>query len=132
MSDKLLEALNAVVKEIQSLHPVELREALIEAGKSEFAQTIDTINHFTSTIRYNRSHDGDTLSLFLPIESKDTSYSQRLLIAIKDKEALSIKQPCLFTPDTNTPIEVLPVFSQTDGEEPPPIGLVSKTPYRDH
>ena len=70
MDDKLIEALDAVVKEIQSLPPAELRKALIEASKSEFAQTIDTINHFTSTIRYNRSEDGDTLSLFLPIENK--------------------------------------------------------------
>lgn len=54
MSDKLLEALDAVVKEIQSLPPDELRKALIEASKSEFAQTIDTINHFTSTICYNK------------------------------------------------------------------------------
>lgn len=132
MSDKLLEALDAVVKEIQSLPPTELRKALIEASKSEFAQTIDTINHFTSTIRYNRSDDGDILSLFLPIENKPTSYPQRLLIAMKDKEALSIKQPCLFPIDTNTPIEVLPVLSQIDGEESPLIGLVSKTPYTDH
>ena len=70
MSNKLLEALDAVVKEIQSIPPDELREALIEASKSEFAQTIDTINHFTSTIRYNKSDDGDKVSLFLPIEKK--------------------------------------------------------------
>ena len=70
MSNKLLEALDAVVKEIQSLPPAELRKALIEASKSEFAQTIDTINLFTSTIRYNKSDDGDILSLFLPIENK--------------------------------------------------------------
>lgn len=70
MSDKLTEALNAVVQEISSMSPIELNEALQKASKSEFAQTIDTINHFTSTIRYNRSDDGDTLSLFLPIENK--------------------------------------------------------------
>ena len=70
MSNKLLEALDAVVKEISSMSPIELNEALQKASKSEFAQTIDTINHFTSTIRYNKSDDGDTLSLFLPIENK--------------------------------------------------------------
>lgn len=70
MSNKLLEALAAVVQEISSMSPVELNEALQKASKSEFAQTIDTINHFTSTIRYNKSDDGDTLSLFLPIENK--------------------------------------------------------------
>ena len=70
MSKKLLEALDAVVKEISSMSPIELNEALQKASKSEFAQTIDTINHFTSTIRYNKSDDGDTLSLFLPIENK--------------------------------------------------------------
>ena len=70
MSNKLLEALAAVVQEISSMSPIELNEALQKASKSEFAQTIDTINHFTSTIRYNKSNDGDTLSLFLPIENK--------------------------------------------------------------
>ena len=70
MSDKLTEALNTVVQEISSMSPIELNEALQKASKSEFAQTIDTINHFTSTIRYNKSDDGDTLSLFLPIENK--------------------------------------------------------------
>ena len=70
MSNKLLEALAAVVQEISSMSPIELNEALQKASKSEFAQTIDTINHFTSTIRYNKSDDGDTLSLFLPIENK--------------------------------------------------------------
>lgn len=70
MSNKLLEALDAVVQEISSMSPIELNEALQKASKSEFAQTIDTINHFTSTIRYNKSDDGDTLSLFLPIENK--------------------------------------------------------------
>ena len=70
MSDKLLEAFDAVVQEISSMSPIELNEALQKASKSEFAQTIDTINHFTSTIRYNKSDDGDTLSLFLPIENK--------------------------------------------------------------
>ena len=70
MSNKLLEALAAVVQEISSMSPIELNEALQKASKSEFAQTIDTINHFTSTVRYNKSDDGDTLSLFLPIENK--------------------------------------------------------------
>ena len=70
MSDKLLEALDAVVKEIQSLPPTELRKALIEASKSEFAQTIDTINQFISTINHNRqSNNNDEVSLFLPIEN---------------------------------------------------------------
>lgn len=68
MSNKLLEALNAVVQEISSMSPIELNEALQKASKSEFAQTIDTINLFTSTIKYNKQlDDGDTLSLFLPI-----------------------------------------------------------------
>lgn len=68
MSNKLLEALNAVVQEISSMSPIELNEALQKASKSEFAQTIDTINRFTSTIKYNKQlDDGDTLSLFLPI-----------------------------------------------------------------
>ena len=70
MSNKLLEALAAVVQEISSMSPIELNEALQKASKSEFAQTIDTINHFTSTIRYNKSDDGDKVSLFLPIENK--------------------------------------------------------------
>ena len=71
MSNKLLEALDAVVKEIQSIPPDELREALIEASKSEFAQTIDTINLFTSTICYNKqSNENDEVFLFLPIENK--------------------------------------------------------------
>ena len=71
MSDKLTEALNAVVKEIQSLPPDELRKALIEASKSEFAQTINLLNNFTNHIINTRSiDDGDTLSLFLPIENK--------------------------------------------------------------
>ena len=70
MSDKLLEALDAVVKEIQSLPSTELRKALIEASKSEFAQTIDTINQFISTINHNRqSNNNDEVSLFLPIEN---------------------------------------------------------------
>lgn len=68
MSNKLLEALAAVVQEISSMSPIELNEALQKASKSEFAQTIDTINLFTSTIKYNTQlDDGDTLSLFLPI-----------------------------------------------------------------
>ena len=68
MSNKLLEALAAVVQEISSMSPIELNEALQKASKSEFAQTIDTINLFTSTIKYNKQlDDGDTLSLFLPI-----------------------------------------------------------------
>ena len=68
MSNKLLEALVAVVQEISSMSPIELNEALQKASKSEFAQTIDTINRFTSTIKYNTQlDDGDTLSLFLPI-----------------------------------------------------------------
>ena len=71
MSNKLLEALDAVVKEIQSIPPDELREALIEASKSEFAQTINLLNNFTNHIINTRSiDDGDTLSLFLPIENK--------------------------------------------------------------
>ena len=70
MSNKLLEALDAVVQEISSMSPIELNEALQKASKSEFAQTIDTINRFTSTIKYNTQlDDGDTLSLFLPIEN---------------------------------------------------------------
>ena len=70
MSNKLLEALNAVVKEIQSLPPDELREALIEASKSQFAQTIDTINQFISTINHNRQfNNNNEVSLSLPIEN---------------------------------------------------------------
>ena len=70
MSNKLLEALAAVVQEISSMSPIELNEALQKASISEFAQTIDTINHFTSTIRYDKSDDGDKVSLFLSIENK--------------------------------------------------------------
>ena len=70
MSNKLLEALAAVVQEISSMSPIELNEALQKASKSEFAQTIDTINHFTSTICYNKqSNENDEVSLFLPIEN---------------------------------------------------------------
>ena len=98
MSDKLLEALDAVVKEIQSLPPDELRKALIEASKSEFAQTIDTINLFTSTICYNRSDDGDTLSLFLPIENNTSSTKQSHLPSI----------------ETIPPIDNIIIFSKTD------------------
>ena len=68
MNDKLTEALNAVVTELRFLSPIEFHKAIEEASKSEFAQTIDTINRFTSTIKYNTQlDDGDTLSLFLPI-----------------------------------------------------------------
>ena len=85
MSNKLFEALDAVVQEISSMSPIELNKALQEASKSEFAQTIDTINQFISTINHNRqSNDNNEVSLFLPIENIT-----------------------------------------------PPIGLVSKTPYRD-
>ena len=45
MSDKLTEALNAVVTELRFLSPIEFHKAIEEASKSEFAQTIDTINH---------------------------------------------------------------------------------------
>lgn len=84
MSNKLIEALNAVVQEISSMSPIELNKALQEASKSQFAQTIDTINQFISTINHNRqSNDNKEVSLFLPIENIT-----------------------------------------------PPIGLVSKTPYR--
>ena len=95
MSDKLLEALDAVVQEISSMSPIELNKALQEASKSEFAQTIDTINQFISTINHNKqSNDNKEVSLFLPIENTTPS-------------------------------------SKTDEEDLPPIGLVSKTPYRD-
>lgn len=84
MSNKLIEALNAVVQEINSMSPIELNKALQNASKSEFSQTIDTINQFISTINHNRqSNDNNEVSLFLPIENIT-----------------------------------------------PPIGLVSKTPYR--
>ena len=70
MSDKLLEALDAVVQEISSMSPIELNVALQKASKSEFAQTIDTINQFISTINHNKqSNDNKELSLFLPIEN---------------------------------------------------------------
>ena len=70
MSDKLLEALDAVVQEISSMSPIELNKALQDASKSEFAQTIDTINQFISTINHNRqSNDNNEVSLFLPIEN---------------------------------------------------------------
>ena len=70
MSDKLLEALDAVVQEISSMSPIELNKALQEASKSEFAQTIDTINQFISTINHSRqSNDNKEVSLFLPIEN---------------------------------------------------------------
>ena len=130
MKDNLIKALDSVVKEIQSLSPIELREALIEASKSEFAQTIDILSHFTNTVKYHR-FAGDKLFLSIPKENGKVPYSQKLLNAINAKEALSIKQPCLFPIDTNTPIRDLPVFSQTDGEKPPLIGLVSKIPYRE-
>ena len=95
MSDKLLEALDAVVQEISSMSPIELNKALQEASKSQFAQTIDTINQLISTITHNRqSNDNKEVSLFLPIENTTPS-------------------------------------SKTDEEDLPPIGLVSKTPYRD-
>ena len=71
MSNKLLEALDAVVKEISSMSPIELNEALQKASKSEFAQTINLLNNFTNHIINTRSiDDGDTLSLFPPIENK--------------------------------------------------------------
>ena len=71
MSNKLLEALAAVVQEISSMSPIELNEALQKASKSEFAQTINLLNNFTNHIINTRSiDDGDTLSLFLPIENK--------------------------------------------------------------
>ena len=130
MKDNLIKALDAVVKEIQFLSPIELREALIEASKSEFAQTIDILSHFTNTVKYPR-FAGDKLFLSIPKENGKVPYSQKLLNAINAKEALSIKQPCLFPIDTNTPIRDLPVLFQTDGEEPPLIGLVSKIPYRE-
>ena len=130
MKDNLIKALDSVVKEIQSLSPIELREALIEASKSEFAQTIDILSYFTNTVKYHR-FAGDKLFLSIPKENGKVPYSQKLLNAINAKEALSIKQPCLFPIDTNTPIRDLPVFSQTDGEKPPLIGLVSKIPYRE-
>ena len=70
MSNKLLEALDTVVQEISSMSPIELNEALQEASKSQFAQTIDTINQFISTINHNRqSNDNNEVSLFLPIEN---------------------------------------------------------------
>ena len=95
MSDKLLEALDTVVQEISSMSPIELNKSLQEASKSEFAQTIDTINQFISTINYKtQSNNNDEVSLFLPIENTTPS-------------------------------------SQTVEEDLPPIGLVSKTPYRD-
>ena len=70
MSNKLLEALVDVVQEISSMSPIELNEALQKASKSEFAQTIDTINQFISTINHNKqSNDNKEVSLFLPIEN---------------------------------------------------------------
>ena len=123
MSDKLLEALKAVVSEIKSMHPIELTEALKEASKSEFAQTIDVLNHFTSSVRLVRSDDGDRLSLFIPIESKP--------IPEHSVETLSIKPPCLFNEALNLPIENITPLSQSDIEDIPNTGLVSKTPYRD-
>ena len=98
MNDKLTEALNAVVQEISSMSPIELNEALQKASKSEFAQTIDTINLFTSTICYNRSDDGDTLSLFLPIENNTSSTKQSHLPSI----------------ETIPPIDNITIFSKTD------------------
>lgn len=115
MSDKLLKALQAVVTEIKSMHPIELTEALKEASKSEFSQTIDILNHFTSAIRLNRSDDGDRLTLNTPIENN---------------QPITIKAPCLFIEDKNLPIENIPTLSQTDTEDLPNTGLVSKTPHR--
>ena len=70
MSNKLLEALDAVVQEISSMSPIELNKALQDASKSQFAQTIDTINQFISTINHNRQfNDNKEVSLFLPIEN---------------------------------------------------------------
>ena len=83
MSNKLLEALAAVVQEISSMSPIELNEALQKASKSEFAQTIDTINRFTSTICYNKqSNENDEVSLFLPIENITPSTKQSHLPSI--------------------------------------------------
>ena len=74
MSNKLLEALDAVVQEISSMSPIELNEALQEASKSQFAQTIDTVNQFISTINHNRQpNDNNEVSLFLPIENTTPS-----------------------------------------------------------
>ena len=71
MNDKLTEALNAVVTELRFLSPIEFHKAIEEASKSEFAQTINLLNNFTNHIINTRSiDDGDTLSLFLPIENK--------------------------------------------------------------
>jgi len=116
MSNKLLEALKAVVEDIKTMHPIELTKALEEASTSEFAQTIDILNHFTSAVRLVRSDDKDVCITIIPIE---------------DKQLIPIKPPCLFPIETNLPIESIPTFSQTDGEEPTPIGLVLKTPYSD-
>ena len=74
MSNKLLEALDAVVQEISSMSPIELNEALQKASKSEFAQTIDTINQFISTINHKTQfNDNNKVSLFLPIENTTPS-----------------------------------------------------------
>ena len=112
MSDKLTEALNAVVTELRFLSPIEFHKAIEEASKSEFAQTIDTINHFTSTIRYNKSDDGDTLSLFLPIENITPSTKQSHLPSI----------------ETIPPIENKPVIPKTETEDLPNTELYLKLP----
>ena len=133
MSDKLLEALKAVVSEIKSMHPIELTEALKEASKSEFAQTIDVLNHFTSSVRLVRSDDGDRLSLFIPIESNQL-LPEHPIQTIADKhniETITVKAPCLFNEPLNLPIGNITVLSQTDTEDPPLTVSVSKTPYRD-
>ena len=71
MNDKLTEALNSVVTELRFLSPIEFHKAIEEASKSEFSQTINLLNNFTNHVINTRStDDGDTLSLFLPIENK--------------------------------------------------------------
>lgn len=134
MSDKLLEALKAVVSEIKSMHPIELTQALKEASKSEFAQTIDVLNHFTSSVRLVRSDDEDSLSLFIPIESNqlpdNLSDKSKAIQTIADKhniDLVTIKTPCLFNQSLNFPIGNIVILSQPDTEDPSPILFVPKS-----
>lgn len=104
MSDKLLEALKAAVLEIKSMHPIELKEALKEASKSEFAQTIDVLNNFTNSIHTNDNED----SLYTPTPIESNQLIKKSL-----------------TP----PIENTTPSSKSDTEDPSNTELVSKTPY---
>ena len=67
--ETLRKYVKTIIPPIEDTH-LELNEALQKASKSEFAQTIDTINQFISTINHNTQfNDNNEVSLFLPIEN---------------------------------------------------------------